>query len=116
KYHGWSLYNEWWVRDLNNFRGFRPLGAPAINNPILYTMNTPSGSSGAAFFGENSLVDFGMTVQSGYFIVPKKLELAGRYSFISGVSGDINGNGTFVTVPSTTLGIKQAAAVGGVQP
>src|SRR5262249_33358903 len=39
KYRGFSLYNEWWVRDVNNFRGFRALGAPTVNNAILYSVN-----------------------------------------------------------------------------
>ena len=57
-----------------------------------------------------------MAIQSGYFVIPHKLELAARYDVIYGDSGDINGNGTFKSVSAASLGIRTAAAVGGVQP
>jgi hypothetical protein len=114
KYRGFSIYNEWWLRNLNNFRGERSPGPG--NNPILYTMNTPNGATAPALFNRNGLFDFGTTVQAGYFLIPKKLEVAGRFSWISGQSGDINGNGTFSTVSAASLGIREAAPVGGVQP
>ncbi len=44
------------------------------------------------------------------------MELAFRYDVIRGESGDVNGNGTSTSIPATVLGIKEAAAVGGVQP
>jgi hypothetical protein len=115
KYQGFSLYNEWWVRDYDNFRGERNtvLGG---NYPILYTANSPSGATSTALFDRNSMIDFGTAIQTGYFLIPHKLEIAARYDLISGVSGDINGNGTYTSVSATSLGIKEAAAVGGVQP
>jgi hypothetical protein len=114
KYRGFSLYNEWWFRNFDNFRGERSPGPGG--NPILYTTNTPSGATATALFNRTGLFDFGTTVQAGYFVIPKKLELAARYSWISGQSGDINGNGTFSTVTAASLGIKEAAPVNGVQP
>jgi hypothetical protein len=114
KYRGLSIYNEWWFRNLNNFRGERSPGPG--NNPILYTMNTPSGATATALFNRTGLFDYGTTVHAGYFLIPKKLEIAGRFSWISGQSGDINGNGTFSTVTAASLGIKEAAPVNGVQP
>ena len=114
-YQGFSFYNEWWVRELTNFRGLRnPTGNG--NLPILYTTNTAAGASSAALFNTGGLTDIGMALQSGYFLIPHKLELAARWDVISGDSGDINGNGTSRSVSSTTLGIKQSALVGGVQP
>jgi hypothetical protein len=115
KYRGFSFYNEWWIRDLDNFRGERNT-VRGGNYPILYTTNSPSGMTAAALFTRHSLLDFGTAVQTGYFLIPHKLEIAARYSMISGVSGDINGNGTFTTVSATSLGIKEAAPVGGMQP
>ena len=43
----------------------------------------------------HGLVDYGTMLQAGYFIIPKKLEVAARWSWIRGESGDINGKGTF---------------------
>ncbi len=115
KYQGFSFYNEWWVRDINHFRGEKNI-AGGNSYPILYTTNTPTGATAAALFNKGSLIDLGTTLQSGYFVIPHKLELAVRYSAIFGDSGDINGNGTYKTVSATSLGLKTAAAVGGVQP
>jgi hypothetical protein len=115
KWHGFSFYNEWWIRDYDNFRGEKN---PSLsgNNPILYTMNTPNGKTATALFDRGGMVDFGTAFQTGYFLIPHKLEMAFRYSLISGVSGDINGDGTFTTVPATSLGIKESGLVGGSQP
>jgi hypothetical protein len=115
KWHGFSLYNEWWVRDFDNFRGEKT-PSQAFNNPILYTMNTPNGKTATALFNRGGMVDYGMALQSGYFLIPHRLEVAARYDFINGVSGDINGDGTFSTVTAASLGIKEAAPVAGVQP
>ncbi len=43
-------------------------------------------------------------MQGGYFVIPKKLEIVGRYDLIEGDSGDINGTGKFrtVTLPGVT--------------
>jgi hypothetical protein len=38
------------------------------------------------------------------------LEVAARYDLIDGVSGDVNGSGTFTTVAASTLGIKTSTA------
>jgi hypothetical protein len=42
-------------------------------------------------------------LQGGYFIIPKKLEIAGRWSWIRGESGNINGNGTFRTLAAGSV-------------
>src|SRR5262249_4042725 len=93
-YHGWSISNQWWFRDLTDF-GTVPSGG----NVIVYTSNR-----GNSLFPNNQgLFDYGMTLESGYFVIPKKLEVAGRWSWIRGQSGDINGNG--VAVPSGIPGV-----------
>src|SRR5262249_29626254 len=55
----------------------------------------------ALFPADRGLLDLGMELSAGYFLIPRKLELAARWSWIHGQSGDINGNGTFrlVTIP-----------------
>jgi hypothetical protein len=115
KWHGWSLYNEWWLHNYNNFRGLKSLtpgGAATTNdtgitNPILYT-STINGVSGVSLFPRSKgVIDYGFSLQSGYFLVPRKLEVAARWSWIRGQSGDINGNGTFTTrtdIPGTPAG------------
>ncbi len=108
KYCGFSFYNEFWARDYDNFRGQKNTVAGG-NYPILYTSNA-GGTSGAALFTRGSMVDLGMALQSGYFLIPHKLEVAVRYDLIDGVSGDVNGSGTFTTVAASTLGIKTVAA------
>jgi hypothetical protein len=101
KWRGFSLYNEWWLRNLDNFRGEKPPGA-ATGSPILYT--SPLGGSAvtsAALFPRNiGVIDYGCTLQGGYFLLPKKLEIAGRWSWIRGQSGDINGRDTRFTLVS----------------
>jgi hypothetical protein len=94
KWRGFSLYNEWWLRDLDNFRGRKGAGN-AFNNPILYSSNAPGSAAGIAslFPSNQGIIDYGMAVQAGYFIVPKKVEICARYSFVRGQSGNINGNG-----------------------
>jgi hypothetical protein len=90
KYRGFSISDEWWVRDLNGFKA-----APDGNDLILYTYTDPRPKVGTitALFPEKALIDYGMQLQCGYFVVPKKLELVARWSYISGESGDILGNG-----------------------
>lgn len=98
KYHGFSLSNEWWLRNLDNFR----TSANGRGN-ILYQF--PSSTSPVYLFPANhGLVDFGTQLQGGYFVVPKKLELVARWSWIRGDSGAVFGNGKFTTinVPGTT--------------
>ncbi len=88
-YRGFSLTNEWWARRLTGFQS-NPLGG----NLILYQ----DGSGANALFPGGNLLDVGTLVQSGYFLIPKKLEVAARYSWITGDSGDINGSGKFHTI------------------
>ena len=56
------------------------------------------GATRNALFPHHGLTDYGTMLQAGYFIIPKKLEIAARWSWIRGESGDINGKGTFTTV------------------
>jgi hypothetical protein len=111
KYRGFSLYNDWWFRNVDNFRGRRsPAGnypGNGLNQPILYSTTLPGGAPTATLFTPGGLFDFGTMVQGGYFIIPKKLEIAARWSFIRGNSGNIYGDGTF-----TTLSAAQKAAIG----
>lgn len=95
-YRGFSLYNEWWFRNLNNFRT-NPVG----NNVILYQDGT---GATALFPTGRGLFDFGTTVQAGFFLVPKKFELIARFSHVRGNSGAIFGDGTFTT--TTVPGVK----------
>jgi hypothetical protein len=113
KWRGFSILNDWWVRDLDNFRGRRfPTGAypgNGINEPILYSVNNVGSNAlnQVALFPNHAILDYGMLLQAGYFIVPKKLEIAGRWSWIRGESGNIRGDGTFKTLTPA-----QAAAIG----
>jgi hypothetical protein len=70
-YRGFSLTNEWWLRQLTGFQT-NPLGG----NLIVYQ----DGSGANALFPGGNLNDFGTLVQAGYFIIPTKLEVVGRYS------------------------------------
>ena len=94
KYHGFSFCNEWWFRNLDNFHT-TPNG---MGNIIYQDTLGPGGASANALFPRHGLFDYGTTLQAGYFIIPKKLEVAARWSWIRGQSGDINGNFKFVTV------------------
>ncbi len=100
KYRGFSVLNEWWFRNLNNFQ----TTAAGGNNIIYQDTLGPGGAATNALFPRGGLFDYGMNLQAGYFIVPKRLEVAARWSMVRGESGDINGNGTFrtVTVPGVT--------------
>ncbi len=100
KYRGFSVTNEWWFRNLNNFHSARN-----GHDQIIYQASTAGGGSANALFpSQHGLLDYGMQLQAGYFVIPKKMELVARWSWISGQSGDINGNGRFttVTVPGVT--------------
>jgi hypothetical protein len=90
KYKGFSIWTDWYVRMLNNFRT-----TPNGLGNIIYT---DSAGNNSLFPANHALVDYGAVVQGGYFIVPKKWEIVGRYSFVSGDSGDVNGKGKFHTV------------------
>ncbi len=88
-WRGFSLTNEWWARRLTGFQS-NPLGGDLI----LYQ----DGSGANALFPGGNLLDVGTLVQSGYFLIPKKLEVAARFSWVSGDSGDVNGSGRFRTI------------------
>jgi hypothetical protein len=95
KYKGFSLWNEWYVRELNNFRT-----TPNGLGNIIYT----DGLGHDALFPHHGLLDYGSTLQGGYFIVPRKWEIVARASFVRGDSGDINGLAVKgVTVPTVTI-------------
>ena len=72
KWRGFSLYNEWWMRNLDNFRGQQNF-ANGQNRPILYnSTNFATGGTAVSLFPSGQgIIDFGTTVQGGYFIVPK---------------------------------------------
>jgi hypothetical protein len=89
KYKGFSLWNEWYLRNLNGFHS-----APQGRDQILYTDGL---GRNALFPNQHALYDYGTTLQGGYFVIPKKLELVARFSWISGNSGDINGTGKVTT-------------------
>jgi hypothetical protein len=96
KYHGFSFLNDWFFRDLNNFRT-----TPNGLGNIIYT---DSSGTNALFPANHGLFDYGSLLQVGYFLVPKKWEAVARWSYIRGDSGDINGDGktTNVKVPGVT--------------
>ena len=111
KWHGFSIYNGYWARDLNNFRGVRQStgnGTSAypgngLDNSILYTVNTsPTATTAALFPSNKALIDLGAQLQGGYFVLPKKLELVARVSVITGDSGDVYGDG-LATATKTTI-------------
>jgi hypothetical protein len=89
KYHGFSLMNEWWFRNLDNFHT-----TPNGQGNIIYT----TGGANALFPANHGLFDYGFQLQGGYFVIPKRLELVARWSWIRGDSGTLNGNNTFTTV------------------
>jgi hypothetical protein len=112
KWHGFSLSNEWWIRQLDNFHS-----APNGGGMILYTYTDPrTNSAVTALFPNKALIDYGMTLQGGYFVVPKKLELVARWSYVSGDSGDVLGN-THVPPQAFLIpsGVPAAALKGGLE-
>ena len=120
KYHGFSIYNEWWFEDIADITGRKgPAGAypgNGINQPILYTSTIGApGTTQVSLFPRHNLIAYGSQVQGGYFVVPKKLELCARVSWIRGSSGDINGNGTLgaplTAAQKAALGIPAATVV-----
>jgi hypothetical protein len=114
-WRGASFLVDSWIRDMNDFRGRKaPLGLYPGNGsdlPILYTNSfRGQGNATSLFPARHSVIDYGTMVQGGYFLVPKKLEIAGRWSYIRGQSGNINGNGTFVTRAAGSIPGVPAAA------
>jgi hypothetical protein len=95
KYHGFSVYNEWWLRNITGFHTTHN-----GNDNIIYqdTLGPGGANVNALFPRQHGLLDYGFALQAGYFLIPKKLEVAARWSWLRGDSGDINGNGTFRTV------------------
>jgi hypothetical protein len=89
KYKGFSFLNDWFFRNMNNFRT-----TPNGLGNIIYVDST---GANALFPANHGLFDYGTMLQAGYFIVPKRWEVAARWSWIRGDSGDLNGNGTFTT-------------------
>lgn len=89
KYKGFSILNDWFFRSLNNFRT-----TPNGQGNIIYQDST---GANALFPANHGLFDYGFLLQAGYFIVPKRLEVAARWCYIRGDSGDINGDGRFRT-------------------
>jgi hypothetical protein len=108
KWRGFSLFNDSWVRNIDNIRGQKN---PATNGnrPILYSVNNVGSNAltNVALFNRGGFVDYGTLLQGGYFVIPRKLELIARYSWIRGQSGDIRGDGTF-----STLSAAQVARLG----
>ncbi len=101
KYKGFSIFNEWWLRDLNNFRS-----TPNGLGNIIYQANIgPNRSAVNALFPSNrGLIDYGTNVSAGYFLIPRKLEVAARWAYIRGQSGSINGTGVSQTVTVPGVG------------
>jgi len=123
KWRGFSFTNDWFFRYYNDFQGTHNAGG--FNNPILYTAVNPaqiraSSATGIAagnvtgLFDVGAMVDYGMTLQVGYFIVPKKFEICARWGMINGQSGDFLGNGTFHAGP--TLVAPASTAIAGTIP
>src|SRR5204862_1914139 len=104
KWKGFSILNDWWLRDVNNVTGRKaPTGAypgNGINQPVLYSVNNVGSNAltNVGLFPSHALLDYGMMLQGGYFIIPKKFEIAARWSWLRGESGNIRGNGTFTTL------------------
>jgi hypothetical protein len=97
KYRGFSFLNEWWFRSINNFQA-----APGSGNNIIYSVAGVNGAGGTPanylFPAGKAFFDYGTDLQAGYFLIPKKLEVAVRWSWITGDSGDPFGNGRFTTI------------------
>jgi hypothetical protein len=107
KYHGFSISNDWYVRNLDSFKTpFDGLGN------IIYTIPVAkNGTTNALFPANHGLLDYGQVLQGGYFVIPKKLEFVARWSWIRGDSGDILGNGKFTT--TTVPGVGKVNVVDG---
>lgn len=85
KYKGFAIENEWWVRDLTDFKS-----VPAGGNVIEYTADGKS-SGPNEIFPHHDIIDFGSQVEGGYYLIPKKFEVISRFSIIEGESGDVAG-------------------------
>jgi hypothetical protein len=87
-WRGFSLTNDWFFRSLNDFRT-----VPSGKGNIIYQ----DAGGNNSLFPTHGLFDYGMVLQGGYFIVPRKWEIVGRWSWINGDSGNIQGDGKFTT-------------------
>jgi hypothetical protein len=85
KYKGFAIENEWWIRDLTDFKS-----VPGGGNVIEYTADGKSSGPNLIFPGHD-LIDFGSQVEAGYFVIPKKAEVVARFSIIEGESGSVGG-------------------------
>jgi hypothetical protein len=103
KYRGFSFMNEWYLRDLNNFDTTPNGGGNIVYSTTFPTTGAHAFPTANAIFPKKALIDYGSTLQCGYFLVPKKLEVCARWAWINGESGDINGLGKAAvgTIPST---------------
>ncbi len=120
-WRGASVLLDTWVQNIDNIRGrrFQASGAQTglypgngKNQPILYTGNLANGSTFTALFpSDQGLVNYGFNLQGGYFLIPKKLEVAARWSNIRGDSGAINGDGTRTALSAAD---KKALGLGAV--
>jgi hypothetical protein len=77
KYRGLSLVGEYHNRKRKILDAFE--GATAAEGTALGLITT---DTGAAIPAQTTLHDQGIFVQGGYFIIPEKLEIAGRYELI----------------------------------
>ena len=96
KWRGFSFLNDWWVRDLQDFRATKQAGP---GGPVVYSIPETNGTGiGDFLFPKHPVIDYGMLLQVGYFVVPQRLEVAVRWSWLRGQSGDIYGDGTVQSV------------------
>jgi hypothetical protein len=94
KWRGFSILNDWWMRDLQDYRAATTSGP---GGPIVYSVPQPDGTQvGNFLFPQRPVHDYGMMLQGGFFLIPKKLEVAGRWSWLRGQSGDVFGTGRVV--------------------
>lgn len=82
KYRGFSLQGEWYWKNVNRHEKTVPyLGTPGANGP-------GTGGYAPSLLGNAT----GWYVQSGYFVVPRKLQVAARYAWWdpdTNASGDL---------------------------
>jgi hypothetical protein len=105
KWRGFSLFNDWFFRDIDDFKGTKRTGG--ADNPIIYQANLPAtgiNNGVNALFTRGGVYDMGTQIQVGYFLVPKKLEVCGKWSWIHGQSGTLNGDGTSRPGPTILVG------------
>lgn len=113
KFRGFSLLCDSWFRVLDDFRAPPGVnGAPiagskgGINptNAILYQPGNGITGTSAAVFNKSVIYDYGFMLQGGYFIIPRKLEVCARWSWLRGESGDVFGDGVNTAKPVVVPG------------